>query len=1194
MHNFLDALFQSNEDVYSAVIGNLPGRRDAELLLGLRAWFIRVCDFDPMTGQSLPLDLCEVLRNVRQLASDPFSNPPKDRLSRVLDHSKDAIFSIIANPREKVLREHAMLPIFAAREFDSACVQWLSRQPGRNLREKLAGKPYIKAINRRMCFDTSENRLFKAFITRLEQLLLAKRLAFADHPEDLEGELLAIFHCWLRDEASYEIGSWTNLPPNNTLLQNKNYRKIWDSWLCLQSLDQNIKIDHERLREDFLTALFWSAVASFEESGKLRLVQQPCLFDYDNFHIDASFGLEGKYYPQRANENTQPFQINIFRNNNLKIFVGEKSVTITVVQNGSVEVVFFNKEKEKRSKKLECLLPSLTEIVKMVEKFLFGTVFKANVVTANLEITKKDNEIVLDLCSTRPCYVDHSCTEKILPYRLVRQYWPSVDYGDLCIDCGRATAINLCPEITTVSILNLFSAERDFSAALMSSIAVVFSQSIYKYFKTEKLIYLVPDSINEFALDNLRRSVNFYFSESAPLPRSIAAIFAWQSSKNVKKPNFKHRDICIVVDWSVDGFSLTPLRGYSSGELSKSVPVSNGLYWERYPSILLKGFDPINEAVQNALQEDDCTFSKEIASLFDIEEILNESAPLSWVDSKQNWYDISENAVDEIRRLTSNVKLPWDDVQREIEFLFGKDIESIYVLSTDERVEQPPQEESFKWLGFVRSLVAGGQILSKWQTEAGDIPFWKDHLPNLSFKIPIEGRLGQFDVVKDATVTPQKGRCFQLPIREPFTLGAGKSHYSFQLLQGAGGQSLRYQAYLKSPAFPLSTDTVCNLRMIYTYGADDPYQLEFIPRVPNDAGFKSVQVEWRELECVEVIDLSFPRFPEKYKWNYFERYPKRNSAETSDLLEWLGQTIDFFPQYEKWISEGSCPAGTARKARGRIRFPVLTIWNQGHSLSDPDVPDWFRQKVKTGIDGAFKLIRRPDVPIDLKDELLFFLSGLHHDTHIFMHKLLISIFKDVEKNIERLEIYYKHIAIAIGDCNSEWQNKLLKKSIYLIKSENKKISSLGLQILSIALWRSEHLIYKLSVEEIRKVLVVTLSCLESGLKNKKQSYKFIDSFEIINLELLLALVRTRSFVEEDIKNLLSPQNEVTERFVIIVDSYVTEVCDKNLNFNSFVRIQVDKPQAFYKTPDLLYALRMYLTGDSGANSIQVTGVNYQD
>jgi len=36
--------------------------------------------------------------------------------------------------------------------------------------------------------------------------------------------------------------------------------------------------------------------------------------------------------------------------------------------------------------------------------------------------------------------------------------------------------------------------------------------------------------------------------------------------------------------------------------------------------------------------------------------------------------------------------------------------------------------------------------------------------------------------------------------------------------------------------------------------------------------------------------------------------------------------------------------------------------------------------------------------------------------------------------------------------------------------------------------------------------------------------------------------------------------------------------------------KIKKPEAFSNTPDLLYALRMYLTGDSGANTVVITEV----
>ena len=43
-----------------------------------------------------------------------------------------------------------------------------------------------------------------------------------------------------------------------------------------------------------------------------------------------------------------------------------------------------------------------------------------------------------------------------------------------------------------------------------------------------------------------------------------------------------------------------------------------------------------------------------------------------------------------------------------------------------------------------------------------------------------------------------------------------------------------------------------------------------------------------------------------------------------------------------------------------------------------------------------------------------------------------------------------------------------------------------------------------------------------------------------------------------------------------------------------ISLQIEKPEILRNTPDLLYALRMYLTGDSGANTIVISGVSDDD
>ena len=221
----------------------------------------------------------------------------KDRIYRIVSHSKEAVLAIMEHTRDKILREHAMLPIHAAREIDSNCVQWLSRQPGRTLREKLSGKPYMKAVRRRSSVDTAENRLLRAFLFRLEQILIERQNVLSTAAEETCEELLVSIQRWLRTEDAAEIGAWGNLPPNNTLLQDKRYRKVWDGWLWLQAIDEQITGDSKRVHRDILSVIYWNTLSLLNHSGRFRTVQQPVGLDYDNFSIAPELPVRGYLFP---------------------------------------------------------------------------------------------------------------------------------------------------------------------------------------------------------------------------------------------------------------------------------------------------------------------------------------------------------------------------------------------------------------------------------------------------------------------------------------------------------------------------------------------------------------------------------------------------------------------------------------------------------------------------------------------------------------------------------------------------------------------------------------------------------------------------------------------------------------------------------------------------------------------------------
>lgn len=1347
----------SAESIYKALNGRDEVKTKALLMLMLRNWLTEVSSFDPVSGHALHTGIVDFLDAVAKSVQDESPKCEiKDRIYRIVSHSKEAVLEIMEHIRDKILREHAMLPIHAAREVDSNSVQWLSRQPGRTLREKLSGRPYIKAVRRRSSVDTAENRLFKAFLSRMEQILIERQNVLSAATEETCEELLVSLQRWLRSEDASGIGAWENLPPNNTLLQDKYYRKVWDGWLWLQAIDEQIAGDSKRVHRDILSVIYWNTLSLLSHSGRFRTVQQPVSLDYDNFAISPELPVRGYLFPA-CNTKIQgkikfiksdksfgfitsddgrdlyfnPYNLSrkldinslsagdevsfIIGSNrqgecadditfpagiipvdfNLtgdtwEIQVGENKYLLQIV---SENLVIEGAQGEKTELKIE--LATLKEIPRTLLSFVADASFEYSAPTNNQSGPIRVDSSVVDLCSIRPTFTNNTGSQAHLPFRLLQQHWPLKANGSLVIDCGYAKSIALHPDIETVSMRSLFSHSSILPDATKSSASMFFIKKLSDYIQTDKLTYLVPDGGNDFDLEGIRKSVNFYFDESTPLPKSIAAIFAWQSSKKFAQDRVRENDFVLVVDSFDGGISITPIQAIYQKKLDEILPETQGMSWEKHPTVILPDRS-IHTAMARNLDRNGCRSSGELLRLFGFDGLASDSGKVSFV-KEDHWYHLP-GSIREALTQDLDLNVLSNDAISDCLDSTNRDCRGVgvFILPLEDTIRKPDDvRKDYKWLGSAGSAwspIKGCQTLNEWQEEVGDIALWRDHLPELSIKIVRDGHFENFYLVKDATVTPQRGRTVNIPVEESFTLPAGQTHYSFPLQQGEGNRELQFVAYLKSPAFPLKKATDCKLEMTYTYGADNPYELEFIPLDSAEAGFKSICVEWRsasEGDAADLENLPVPDFPARKSWADFQKFPKKDGV-ISNLLDWccskftgLNDLISFDYEQERqtiltrrkvgyleWgstdrtgkyycrvnvegesvfchssqfieaVDESSLdedclvyldvstnekgflganisfseylPSQLEEKIQDTInrkmdrtlefvergifslRFPALTIWNHGHSLSDPDVPEHFRNVIFEGIQKSLSVIESDNMPdtLKLKDELFFFLCCLHKDSPGIVGSRLLGAVKD-KKLLRR---YHKNIAFAIGNAEMPFQQELLENIIDPIDNDG-LTRSITLEVLSIALWRSKTLINKLTEEELGALTRKLYDCLEFDLQKLQKIVADGKSYRTAtlckHLELLLALLRSRGIEGENFKMILSPDKDVTKKYVTLVDEISRIVIDNDnhIKLESRISLQIDKPEMFQNTPDLLYALRMYLTGDSGANAISISGVS---
>lgn len=1338
--------FDSIKSLYRALNDKDEVKTQANWILIVRKWLTEVSSFDPVSGHALHTDIVDFLDAVAKLLQDASPEGEiKDCIYRIVSHTKEAVLAIIVHTRDKILREHAMLPIHAAREVDSNSVQWLSRQPGRTLREKLSGKPYMKAVRRRSSVDTAENRLLRAFLLRLEQILIERQNALSATSEETCEELLISLQRWLRTENAAEIGAWDNLPPNNTLLQDKRYRKVWDGWLWLQAIDEQITGDSKRVHRDILSVIYWNTISLLNYSGRFRTVQQPVDLDYDNFSISLKLPVRGYLFPTAGTkfkgkiktinyEKKFGFVIQesgvdlFFHQNNLssklkldslstgdevsfvigsnrqgecadditltagiipvdfnltddkwKIQIGENKYLLQIVS-GNLVI----EQAQGAKKKLKIEPTTLNEIPKTILSLVADAPFEYSSPTNNQSGPIRMDSSVVDLCSIRPTFTDNTGCQAHLPFRLLQQHWPLNINRGVVIDCGYAKSIALHSDIETVSMRSLFSHSSTLPDATKSSASMFFTKKLSDYIKADKLTYLVPDWGNDFDLEEIRKSVNFYFDESTPLPKSIAAIFAWQSSKKFVQDRVREKDFVLVVDSFDGGISITPVQAIYQKELDEILPETQGISWERHPTVIVPNRG-IHAVMARNLDRNGCQTSEELLHLFGFDGLASDSGEVSFVKD-DHWYHLP-GSIREALTQDLDLNILSNHVISDCLNSTNRDCRGVdvFILPLEYTIRKPDVRMDYKWLGSAWSPIKGCQTLNRWHEEVDNIALWRDHLPELSIRIVRDGHFENFYLVKDATVTPQRGRTVNIPVEESFTLPAGQMHYSFPLQQGEGNKELHFVAYLKSPVFPLKKATACKLKMTYTYGANHPYELKFIPLDSAETGFKSIRVEWRSAlkgETVDLDSLPIPEFPARKSWSDFQNFPKKDGDGFSDLLDWccskiavLNYLISFDYEQEfqsilnkrkigylEWgttdrtgayycrvnvdgesvfchssqfieatdknsLHEGCpvyldvsnnekgpsgsnisfserLPSQLREKAQDRIRqkltraseyaekgifslrFPALTIWNHGHSLSESDVPDHFRNTIFEGTQKIISIIESENVSDTLKEELFLFLCYLHKDAPGIVGSQLLNAVRD-KKLLRR---YYKNIAFVIGNAELPYQQELLESVINPIDNE-RLTRSITMEVLSIALWRSKTLISNLTIEDLVVLSRNLYDCLEFDFQKVKDEGKGYQIATLCkHLELLLALLRSRGIEGKEFKMVFAPNNDLTKKYVTLVDNVSKLVFDSGINLKSRINLQIKKPEIFCSTPDLVYALRMYLTGDAGANMIGITSV----
>lgn len=1172
---------------YQIFLNSLKGKNPkAVLLLQLRNWLFSVLKFDPNTGDPLLSDITSFLDKVSGIIPfnkeelEEINNNKFDWLYKSLSYNRRSLLYLLGSPRNEIIRSHERMNIYQAREIDSAGIMEISRRPGRTVKEKVAVKPTILAVKREQGADTLENRLFKKYLVRLVSVLDERQKCF----DDLENEdstlsrLYSVIRRWLKSEEADRIGKWQNLPPNNILLHDKNYRKIWRGWQFLLDLDEMVLNDWNDIDRLLSVYIFWKTLSILQSRGS-KILQTPLKFDYNKFEI-CNIPFESS---NRVRVEAENYALEMKGN---KITVISKEGKEHIIE------IHFDKLIIENEIKPETLV-TLSDADKISLKLAnsIDEISEKRTIPAGFEKEQKYTAINFSEFPYKAVSVSTSDNFESRDFstRLTRQFWTAnTETAWINLETSNSPAsyserVNDI-KIETVSFEDVFfdSEEHMLSEEKLSSAAYDFMNSIRAFYNTNTLYYLLPDYLEDFSLSIIRSTANTVFPSANPVPSSIGTVFAFHKSEEFANLSLGENDFVFVIEKSNDNsvFSITPIQVKTTFELSnrKILSLSDypeipyGIRWEHHPSVIIENYDP--SKVMDYIQT---TVSKT--------EGIEKAGKIVIISGQKS----IEHA---------RLELPADNW-----FLFNKSFEA---------------SDGAAFCAHIQEMVK-------------EIPMWSEHLPVLQMTYLKNGKRSGSNLTYGKTVLPIRGQRQRIDIPDVFILNKKVQTYHFRLSRGNSDTSsaLRYEACLNNVAFPLGRNTECRLEMYYTYGEEHPFELYFVP--VNSSEFIRAKVEWRK---VDENSFPVPKFPQLRTWQEFEKWENVRTKKISNLITWnIGNLIyinelnefcngvlnnpqEFtrytikVPQSPKFLmyeekpyieiplSNNKSALINCRKLNNilgpnnthcsfsinpkkelnnhyylavglsgselltptifkslwrRMRFPAMQIWNNRRTINTENVPNELKVAVSNIKNTLYVLLHTKqieEIPF-LWNELLLLACVMHIDgLNIVKDYILEKLNTDIDFNQrwQDIELLNFQLGYFIDDAEIEPQNIVFEWAIDFNDELNQQLLSFKLQVLTIALWRSELLLSKISFDKMQMLLSVVVEAISEEFVNAKKKQK-MDDEDFANqfnrnmnplrahLELLCALIRSRNMGEK-FQQLFSPySNEIQKLIKIIEEIY---------------------------------------------------------
>ena len=217
---------------------------------------------DPVNNAFLSEFWIDATKHVAPLLESEAERPlPYDDLMQMVSYCGDQMQTIITNPRHNIVKVDKMVMPQRVKNTGSKTMNWLGRQPGKTIKEKLAGKNKMLTQVNEYSYDIRENQvsmmLYHQIMRRVsDRINYGINVGGYDDINSAQMTQLLRIKKLLRNSPLADVNPKNHNQANNALLSDKNYSVIWRAYLDMAKYDKKLAAQWENALQMYVKAVF--------------------------------------------------------------------------------------------------------------------------------------------------------------------------------------------------------------------------------------------------------------------------------------------------------------------------------------------------------------------------------------------------------------------------------------------------------------------------------------------------------------------------------------------------------------------------------------------------------------------------------------------------------------------------------------------------------------------------------------------------------------------------------------------------------------------------------------------------------------------------------------------------------------------------------------------------------------------------